>query len=127
MNIKIRKGDWFVIILVVAAAVGIFIAQLAFAKSGSKAVVTTPSKTITLSLSTDTQTVLQGDNGIEVTIVVEGGRIRFEQSNCPDKICVHSGWLSKSGQSAACVPAGIAISVSGDNASQSEPLDAIAE
>lgn len=38
------------------------------------------------------------------TIVVEKGRIRFKEADCPDKICVKTGWLQKPGDVAVCLP-----------------------
>lgn len=32
------------------------------------------------------------------------GNIRFESSDCPDKVCIRSGALSHPGESAACLP-----------------------
>lgn len=37
-------------------------------------------------------------------IRVEKGRIKFEEANCPDKICVHTGWLTNNGDLAVCMP-----------------------
>jgi len=37
-------------------------------------------------------------------IEVEPGRIRFQAADCPDKICVHSGWLQQPGDMAVCIP-----------------------
>ncbi|NLO20736.1 MAG: NusG domain II-containing protein [Syntrophomonadaceae bacterium] len=37
-------------------------------------------------------------------IKVEKDRIRFEKSDCPEQICVHTGWLSKFGDIAVCMP-----------------------
>ena len=54
---------------------------------------------------------LTGRDGIPVVIEAADGRIRFYSSGCPDQICVHSGWLSREGQSAACIPAGIALKI----------------
>lgn len=39
------------------------------------------------------------------------GHICFHNSDCPDKICIHSGSLHMSGQSAACLPNGIVIKI----------------
>ena len=39
------------------------------------------------------------------------GRIRFEKSDCPDKVCVHSGWLRRSGEVAACLPNGFVLKI----------------
>lgn len=37
-------------------------------------------------------------------IEVEKGRIRFKHADCPDKICVNTGWLEKAGDTAVCLP-----------------------
>lgn len=39
------------------------------------------------------------------------GNIRFEKSDCPDKICVKTGKLHMVGQSAACLPNGIVLKI----------------
>ena len=41
--------------------------------------------------------------------------VRFVSSPCRGKQCVHSGWLSHSGEVAACLPNGIMVSVIGRN------------
>lgn len=43
-------------------------------------------------------------DGIKMTILAEKGRIRVLQSECPNKICVNTGWLTKPGDAAICVP-----------------------
>ena len=37
-------------------------------------------------------------------ILVENGRIRFQESGCPKKICVQTGWLEEAGDMAVCLP-----------------------
>jgi hypothetical protein len=39
-----------------------------------------------------------------VQIAVRDGAAGFVRSDCPDKICIHSGFLSTPGQSAVCLP-----------------------
>lgn len=46
-------------------------------------------------------------------VLVENGRIRFEESNCPDKTCVKTGWLDKPGDSAVCLPGRFMIKIEG--------------
>lgn len=48
-------------------------------------------------------------------ILVEKGRIRFEEANCPDKVCVKSGWLSKKSDVAVCLPNRTIIKIEGEN------------
>lgn len=42
--------------------------------------------------------------GVNVVLQVEKGRIRYLHSDCPDKICINTGWLSETGHMAACLP-----------------------
>jgi hypothetical protein len=44
---------------------------------------------------------------------VRDGRVRFVDSPCVGRLCVHAGWLSRSGQVAACLPNGIVLEVIG--------------
>jgi hypothetical protein len=39
-----------------------------------------------------------------VQFTVAHGSIAFTRSNCPDKICIQSGYLQHAGQMAACLP-----------------------
>lgn len=58
----------------------------------------------------------------EATVSVAPGSIRFSQAACPDQICVQTGSLTRAGDTAACMPAGAAITLYGGAA----PYDAIA-
>ncbi len=46
-------------------------------------------------------------------ITVENGRICFLSASCRDELCVKSGWLSTKGQTAACLPEKIVITIKG--------------
>jgi hypothetical protein len=49
-----------------------------------------------------------------VRFAVKNGAIAFTESDCPDKVCIQSGFLSKPGQSAACLPNRVSLRVSGE-------------
>lgn len=55
-------------------------------------------------------------------VLVEKGRIRFEEAECPDRVCVKTGWLSKAGDSATCIPNRAMIRIKGEN----QELDGVA-
>lgn len=50
-----------------------------------------------------TFTVEDPDGGSN-KILVEPGRIRMEEADCPDQICVKRGWLSDSAAPIVCLP-----------------------
>ncbi|MEN6386119.1 MAG: NusG domain II-containing protein [Veillonellales bacterium] len=47
-------------------------------------------------------------------IRVEKGRIRFETADCPDQICVNTGWLTNKGNLAVCMPNKVLIYIEND-------------
>jgi len=55
------------------------------------------------------------------------GSIRFEESDCPDKVCINAGKLNTVGQFAACLPNGVVVKIiPADNYSEDD-LDIIAD
>lgn len=48
-----------------------------------------------------------------VTLEINNGKIRFTNSKCPDGTCEKCGWLSKPGDTAACLPAKTVVSING--------------
>ncbi|MFV2060466.1 MAG: NusG domain II-containing protein [Gammaproteobacteria bacterium] len=47
----------------------------------------------------------------DTRIQVKDHQIRFLNSPCHKKYCIHSGWLSNTGSIAACIPNGITVSI----------------
>ena len=97
--------------LVGVLAVALLLGLHLLAKPGGEAVVTTPDGETVLSLNRPGTYAFAGKDGLTVQLAVEEGRIRFLSSGCPDKVCVRSGWLSRTGQTAACLPAGVVVRV----------------
>lgn len=51
----------------------------------------------------------------ETTIEISGGRVRFTDSPCSSKLCVHQGWLDFSGDIIACLPNQVSASITGQD------------
>ncbi len=51
---------------------------------------------------------------VPVTIAAENGAVWFLHSECPDRLCVRFGKLSKTGETAVCLPARVAVTVEGE-------------
>jgi hypothetical protein len=49
----------------------------------------------------------------ETVIAIAGGRVSFLSSSCPNKICVRRGEISRCGEWIACVPNGVAATITG--------------
>ncbi|NQT25881.1 NusG domain II-containing protein [candidate division KSB1 bacterium] len=54
----------------------------------------------------------------EIEIEVETGSIRINESDCPHKICVHSGKISSPAQHIVCVPNKVMIEIVSDKPSE---------
>lgn len=65
-----------------------------------------------LPLDRDTTVAVRGRLG-ESHIELRDGEVRFTDSPCVGRLCVHAGWLSRSGQVAACLPNGVVLEVGG--------------
>lgn len=57
------------------------------------------------------------------TIEIRDGRIRVSEAECPDQVCVHTGWLSSSAIPIVCLPNHLVITF----ASENSDIDAMAE
>ncbi|MDD3244152.1 MAG: NusG domain II-containing protein [Eubacteriales bacterium] len=56
-----------------------------------------------------------------VQVEVKDGRARVCASDCPDQVCVRTGWISRPGQTAVCLPNRLVVRVSGGE----EALDGV--
>lgn len=65
---------------------------------------------------------VEGPAGLTNTILVEPGRIRVSEADCPDQICVHQGFISDGTTPIVCLPNKLIIQIIGGG----EALDAAA-
>lgn len=49
------------------------------------------------------------------TVLIENGRIRFEHADCPSQLCIKSGWLTKLGDMAVCLPNKAIVAIQSDD------------
>ncbi len=75
-------------------------------------------------IGTQTYTFTDAD-GHENTIEVENGRIRMVSANCPDQVCVDTGWVSSSLKPIVCLPARLVIQIESDAVTEELALDAV--
>ncbi len=112
---KYRFGLWdaAVILLVIFAAAGVGLGLVQTARNsvtaGShlEAVLTLSGEEV---WRTDLSNITESETyGVEIdaghlTVLAEPGRACVSESDCSDQICVRSGWLTATGQSAVCLP-----------------------
>lgn len=54
------------------------------------------------------------DHGVNV-IEYQDGRVRMKESDCPDQICVQSGWISMPQQQIVCLPYRVVVKIAADS------------
>lgn len=112
---RLKKGDWFLTGALVFIAVSIWVG---FALQQTDSVYGeiwqdgNLIQKIKLSDSYHQTFTVKGKKYTNV-IEVDGKKMRFSSSDCPNKVCVHTGWISKSGQVAACIPNHVLIKITG--------------
>lgn len=117
----LKKGDVILVVLALAGiAAGFGLIRLgagtgdgamtAVIKQGDRVI-----KTIDLNeVEAPEKLVITGD--YTETVLIEKGRIRFLEADCPDQVCVKTGWLSKNGDMAVCLPNRAMIKIEGQSA-----------
>ena len=63
-----------------------------------------PNRIIKLQDANDQVIDLHEEYDVNILLEIKDHKIHFLQSDCPDKICIHSGYLSKDLDMAACIP-----------------------
>ncbi|SNX54706.1 NusG domain II-containing protein [Thermoanaerobacterium sp. RBIITD] len=111
-----KIGDKILIgVLIVTSIIsGYFTYYKAFNRNGSKVIIeVNGTKYQELSLNIDKTITIH--NGKHINIVeIKNGRVRMEEADCHDQICVKTGWIDKEGQQIVCLPNRVVVRVIGN-------------
>lgn len=106
-------ADVLVILTLLAVAALLllgFLRSAGTASSENLLVIRTPTETLTYPLSAD-RTVTVSSGNITLTVEIRDGRARVSDSDCPDKICQRTGWISRKGETVICAPAAVRLTI----------------
>lgn len=115
----LKKGDKVLLILLtVVIGVTIFLYSRNFfqkdSKDSSKVSVIKQNNKIIKKVNMRSPQIFEVHGKHTNTIEINNGKIRFKHSNCPNKLCTKTGWISKNGDLAVCVPNGVVIQIEGE-------------
>jgi len=105
-----KKDIWIILGLLVVAIVVLVV--ISYSSRGDADVLYAKiyyGKTVVKTVTLDEDQVFSVPEAPEVVFEVRDHAIAFIHSDCPDQICVHSGWLSKVGEFAACIPNALSV------------------
>jgi len=71
------------------------------------------SDTIVLINDSPAQFTMVSEEGRYNIIDIDHDRVRVESAECPNQICVNSGWISQSGQMVICAPNKLVLLIKG--------------
>lgn len=108
-NTKLNKLLTKIVAAVILVSAAVCILMI-FRSNGEKAVITTDSGTrYTFDLSEKNESESFEVEGAVIEICEH--KIRVKSSDCPDKICVNTGYISKKGEQIVCLPKKLIIKV----------------
>ncbi len=107
----ITRRDAIIIGIILAAGVLALVLFGTHSRYGSKAVISVDGKTVkTITLSNLSRTY-ELDEAKGAVIEMKDGAICVYSSDCPDKICVNTGYISKKGEKIVCLPKKLIIEI----------------
>ena len=106
-----KKRDIILIASILIVAIAFFlIVELTKEEGAGVTVKVDGVKVAEYSLSKNGTYPLNGGTNI---LVIENGKAYLSDANCPDKLCVHQGKISMTGETITCLPNKLTVSVFG--------------
>ena len=106
-----KKRDIILIASILIVAIALFlIVELTKEEGAGVTVKVDGVKVAEYSLSKNGTYPLNGGTNI---LVIENGKAYLTDANCPDKLCVHQGKISRTGETITCLPNKLTVTVFG--------------
>ncbi len=115
MRLNLKYGDFLVILAIVLIAV-LFAVSFYQSNADEKIAIVSQNNVVLdrIELNKISERYVINYYGEYPGIIeVNNGKIRFLKADCPDQVCVNTGWIDKPGQIAVCLPAGVIIKIEG--------------
>lgn len=107
-----QKKDIILAAIIILIATGMLAFRHFSATAASHAEITVNNTPVTL-VGLNVDEIFYIESIPNILFEVSNGQIAFIKSDCPDQICVDTGFLSRSGQMAACLPNGTVMRILG--------------
>lgn len=113
MKLALTRADSVILIAALVLLAFLFIRFWGDATQGEQARILVGGKEFSIvSLYKDQRLRIPGALGVS-ELEIRAGKIRFVDSPCQGKQCIHTGWLALGGEVAACLPNRITVQVIG--------------
>lgn len=109
---KIKKTDYIISAILLFLFLALVVSSYNTQSSDLKAIITAKNNIKTIDLSQNMEFVFA-----EIKVEIKNNSIRIVESDCPHRICVHSGAISRPGEIIVCVPNKVMIEIQGKDES----------
>lgn len=127
-EVPLKWGDFLIFFVIIVVACGIWIHLALLQTDQTYGEIWLDSKLYQqIKLGNHTkQTIQLKGKATDVTIEVDGKQMRFVESECADHTCENTGWVSRVGQTAVCLPNRVMIKITG-NTNDTDAVDVIVQ
>lgn len=114
-KIRLKRDIILVLSLVIIAAAAFLIINYGVKKKGNYAVIKVDGQVIkTLRLDREETSIeVSGYQGGVNKIMIKDGKVSMTDADCPDKLCVKTGEISKTGETIVCLPHRVVVEIKG--------------
>lgn len=117
-----KKADMILGVIVILVSLSLFLIRSLFQGAGAYIEVRIDGEYYgTYALDEDQEIAVGSGN----TVVIEDGRARMTEADCPDHLCVRQGRISRDGEMIVCLPNRVTVQVCDEQSEEIVP-DAIA-
>ncbi len=114
INKKVKWDMILIALLIVICAIIFGVIQIFVKKDGDTAVVKVDGRIVQeMDLKIDNAVEVGGYQGGINKIEVKDGKVRMTTADCPDELCVKTGWISKTGETIVCLPHRVVVEIKG--------------
>ena len=123
--LKSRKKEIIAVLILVLIAVVSFVCIRFFVEGKGKyvKVYVNNKLTKTFDLNKDREYFIETKVGYNL-LIIKNNKVRILDADCPNKICVDKGYISKNEESIICLPHHVVVTVESD---EEKALDAVAD
>ena len=111
----VKKKDIIIIGALLLIALVVFLVSLTLRNKGSVHAEIMLGSTVILNVELNKAGTIAVPGRPNVKLEIKDGAIGFIHSDCPDQVCVHTGFLKSAGDFAACLPNNVLLFIKGDN------------
>lgn len=124
MKRRIKKND--IIFIIVVLCTVFFIAVIFYRKqeeTGTQVLITVQGQLYgEYSLKENQEVPIVTDGITTNLLMIEDGKAKMAEADCPDKLCVHQRAVSKKNETIVCLPNKVVVSIAGGEESEFDSI-----